>query len=306
MRKDILADITLQQMEALYRLVETGSFTRASERMHVTQPSLTKLIQNLENLVNARLVNRKNRGISLTREGQILYDYTKKVFRLRDDAGERLQRAQEQPTGPIYLCASSIPATYIIPRMLTHLRNAQPPIHIHVQSHDSDDAIRIILSDQAEIGIVGKHPAERKLYAEPVWKDRLVLAVRSDHPWTSLPCITVDKLIKEPFLIRERGSGTREVLESYLQRNLGTSLSHFQIVGELGSSEAIKEAIVAGAGVSILSSHAIRREREQGILTPVPVMDCDIERSFYLIYRKNFPLLSHHQRFLEIMKTAET
>ena len=107
--------VTLQQMESLVNLVEERSFSHAAKRMNLTQPSLTKHIKNLEDLINARVVNRKNRAIPLTPEGRIVYDCAKRLFKMIDEAGEKVLRAGESESGDIYISASTIPATYILP-----------------------------------------------------------------------------------------------------------------------------------------------------------------------------------------------
>ena len=183
MRQNGFRNITLHQMEALIRLVETGSFTRAAERMALSQPTLTKHIRNLEDAVGARVVDRKSRGVSLTPEGRILYDYARRIARLREDARERIENLKAYESGHIFLSASTIPATYIIPRFLGLLKKSDPEIRVHIRMGDSEETIQTILGDQAEMGIVGKRSPDRRLKVEPLWQDRLVLAVPAGHPW---------------------------------------------------------------------------------------------------------------------------
>jgi len=298
MSQDGFRNITLHQMEALTRLVETGSFTQAAERMALSQPTLTKHIRNLEDAVGARVVDRKSRGGSLTPEGRILYDYARRIARLRDDAREKIANLQAHESGHIFLSASTIPATYIVPRFLGLLKKDDPEIRVHVQTGDSEETIQAILGDQAELGIAGKRPSDRRLKVEPLWQDRLVLAVPSGHPWAKRAAVSLGEIAAAPFVLRERGSGTRNALEACLANGGRDPLSSFNVACEMGSSEAVKEAVLAGMGVSILSIHAIGRELAQGLLAAVPVEDCAIERRFYLITRTQFRPMKHHRRFL--------
>jgi DNA-binding transcriptional LysR family regulator len=302
MSADTFRDITMQQMEILIALVETGSFTRAAGKLFLSQPSLTKQIQNLEEAAGTRVVNRGSAGISLTPEGQILYDYARRILRLREDAKERIGRLKEQESGHIHISASTIPATYILPRLLGLLKQTYPDMQIHIQTHDSEETIQIVLNGQAELGFIGKEPANRKLIAERLWKDRLVLAVPVDHPLAERRTTTVEELAGIPFVVREQGSATRDIVDDCLQGHFGTSLSRFNVACEMGSSEAVKEAIVAGLGVSILSVFAIERELSQGLLTTVNISDCATERYFYLIYKKQFSLMKYHKLFIDIVK----
>lgn len=302
MSADTFKDITILQMEILIALVETGSFTRAAGKFFLTQPSLTKQIQNLEEAAGTRLVNRGSAGISLTPEGQILYDYARRILRLREDAKERITRLKEQESGHIYICASTIPATYILPRLLGLLKQTYSDMHVHIQTHDSAETIRIVLDDEAELGFIGKEPANKKLIAERLWKDRLILAVPASHPLAERRTISVDELAGIPFVVREQGSATRDIVEQCLQKHFGLNLSRFNVVCEMGSSEAVKEALLAGLGVSILSIFAVERELSQGLLTIVNIGDCPMERYFYLIYKKHFSLMKYHKHFLDTVR----
>ena len=289
-------------MESLIYLVEEGSFSRAAKRVFLTQPSLTKHIKNLEEAVNARLVNRENMGISLTTEGKIIYDYSRRILKLRDEAKERILRIKENESGNIFISASTIPATYILPYLLNDFKRLFPDIHAYVQTNDSEETLGMTLNNQAEIGFIGKQTLNRRLNVETLWQDTLVLAVPGNHPWRKKDYVTLDEVSKEPFIIREKGSATREIVEEYLLKNTDRSLYKFNIVCEMGSSEAVKEAIIAGLGASILSIHAIKRELKQGILINIPIKDCDIQRYFYLIYKRQFTLMPYHKLFLKFVK----
>jgi len=302
MSYDQFRNITIQQMESLIYLVEEGSFSRAAKRVFLTQPSLTKHIKNLEEAVNARIVNRENMGISLTPEGKILYDYSRRILKLRNEAKEKILREKENESGNIFISASTIPATYILPYLLNEFKKLFPDIRAYIQANDSEETLGMVLNNQSEIGFIGKNTLNKRLNVKPLWKDEIVLAVPGDHPWRKKDYVTLNEVSKEPFIIREVGSGTREILEEYLLKNTDKSLSKFNIACEMGSSEAVKEAIIAGLGISILSIHAIKRELKQGILINVPIKDCDIQRYFYLIYKKQFSLMPYHKLFLKFVK----
>ena len=183
MAYDRFKSITLQQMEALISLVEEGSFSRAAKKMLLTQPALTKNIQNIEDCLDARLVNRSNTGISLTPEGKIIYEYAKQIVKLRNEAREKIITLHENTSGSIYITASTIPATYILPRALSAFREKHSDIRVYIKTADSEEAMNMVLDKGAEIGCIGKKPQNKKLVAEPLWKDRLVLTVPSGHRW---------------------------------------------------------------------------------------------------------------------------
>ena len=302
MNNEHLKDITFQQMEAVIALVEEHSFSRAAKRMLLTQPALTKNIKNVEASLGVLVVNRSNAGISLTPEGKILYDYAQRMVNLRDEVKTKITKLHENTGGDIYIGASTIPANYILPRALSAFSKTNPDIRIYIKTADSEEAMNMVLDNEVEIGCIGKKPLNKKLTAEPLWKDRLVLAVPRLHPWRKKKSITLPELLNEPFVIREKGSATRELFESCLKESKSINLSHLNIRGELGSSEAIKEAIIAGLGVSIISIHAVERELSQGLLFEVPIQGCPLVRNFYLIYKRQFDFRPCHKTFISFIK----
>jgi DNA-binding transcriptional LysR family regulator len=294
--------ITLQQMEAVISLVEEGSFSRAAKRMFLTQPALTKNIKNAEDYLGVRLVNRSNMGTSLTPEGKILYNYAQRMVKLRDEAREKILALRENIGGNIYISASTIPATYILPHVLSSFNKKHPDIRVYIKTADSEEAMNMVLENEVEIGCIGKQPSNKKLKAEPLWKDRLILAIPKHHRWHKKKSITLSELLDEPFVVREKGSATRELFESCLKESKSINLSQFNICGELGSSEAIKEAVIAGLGVSVISIHAVERELSQGLLFEIPLQGCRMERNFYLIYKRHFDFRPAHKIFIDFMK----
>ncbi|MFA5323634.1 MAG: selenium metabolism-associated LysR family transcriptional regulator [Smithella sp.] len=299
---DRFKNMTIQQMEAIIALVEEGSFSRAAKKMLLTQPALTKNIKNAEDCLGARLANRSSAGISLTPEGKILYNYARRMVRLRDEAKEKVLALRKESGGNIYLSASTIPATYILPRALSDFNKANADIHIYIKTADSEEAMNMVLDNEVEMGVIGKHPLNKKLKADALWKDRLVLVVSRNHAWCKKKTITLAELLNEPFVIREKGSATRELFESCLRKSKATSHIPSNVCGELGSSEAVKEAVIAGWGISVISSHAVSRELSQGLLCEIPIQGLTMERNFYLIYRRQFDFRPFHKTFISFMK----
>jgi DNA-binding transcriptional LysR family regulator len=302
MNSSTFKNITLQQLEILAALVDAGSFTRAAEKVFLSQPSLTKQIQNLEEAAGTRLVSRGSAGVSLTPEGRILYGYSRRIIRLREDAKESITRLKGKESGRICICSSTIPATYILPGLLGHVKRSCPDMQVQIRMHDTEETIQTILNEDAELGFIGKEPSNKKLISERLWKDRLVLAVSADHTYATRGKISAKELEKLPFVVREPGSATRDIVESYLKKRIGAGFADLDVVCELGSSEAVKEAILAGLGVSILSAYAIRRELMQGLIKIVDISNLNMERNFFLIYKKNFPLMKYHLRFMDIVR----
>jgi len=302
MTNDRFKNITLQQLEALIALVEERNFSRAAKSMLLTQPALTKNIRNIEICLGVKVVNRSNAGVSLTPEGKILYDVALRMIKLRKEAGEKIQTLNEHAGGDIYIGASTIPATYILPHVVSSFKKKHADTRIFIKTEDSEEVLNMVLDREVEIGCIGKEPLNRKLTAESVWSDRLILVAPRFHPWVRRGMIDLSELMNEPFVLREKGSATRDVFEMYLKEVKSTGISQFNICAEFGSSEAIKEAIMAGLGVSILSVHAVRRELASKTLFEIPIVGCRIERRFYLIYLRQFEFRRHHKIFVDFLK----
>ncbi|PKN35132.1 MAG: hypothetical protein CVU61_05560 [Deltaproteobacteria bacterium HGW-Deltaproteobacteria-19] len=301
-RQDYSRSISFQHLESLVALADTGSFSRAAQRLHLSQPSLTRHIQNLEELVGTPLVVRQREGGILTAEGRLLCDFARRIIRLREEAWEKLTDSRDGGRGRIQVAASTIPATYILPRVISSWHRLNPGVTVHIQTHDSDETLQAVLHDQAEIGLIGKNTVHRGIVSVPLWSDRIVLVVPPDHPWAGEKELLPARLVEASFIGRERGSATRATLEAYLRAETGLDTSSIHVLCEVGSSEAVKEAILAGAGPAFLSIHAVRREVEAGRLCIVRVGNWNIERSFHLIYKKNFRFKPHHILFMDYLK----
>lgn len=295
-------NITFQQMEALIHLAEEGSFSRAAQKMHITQPALTKSIRNIEESIDARVANRSSSGITLTEAGKILYDYARRLARLRAEAAQKIDALTNAASPNIFLAASTIPATYILPHALSAFKKKHPEIKIYAKTADTEDAINAVLDKEAEIGLVGKKPHYTKLNIDVLWRDRLVLAVPHAHKWATQKTVMPAEIRQEPFIIRERGSATRYVLEEYLKKTNDIRMDDLNICCELGSSEAVKEALLAGLGISVISRHAIRRELQAGTVHEVSIKGIKMERHFYLIYLRQTELSDAHKVFVEFLK----
>lgn len=297
---DQFQHITMQQLEALVHLFEERNFSRAATSMGLSQPSISKHIKNLEIFIDAGVIDRSQPGISLTAEGKILLGYARRILKLRDEAREKILHFKNPGAGHIFVGASTIPATYILPSVLSALQASHPTLMVHLRAGDSDDVLEMIMNDQVEIGFIGRRITDKKLVCEPLWKDRLLLVAHRDHPRARTSLRNLSEIDSLPFIGREKGSATRSIWEAYLRDNAGGVA--LNIVSEMGSSEAVKEALIAGLGVSIISRHAVKRELEHGLLVSLPLPGPPLERDFALVYKKQFKSLSHHSLFMDFVR----
>jgi DNA-binding transcriptional LysR family regulator len=294
----------MQQLEVLVNLIDENSFSRAGSRMGLTQPSISKHVKNLEIFIDAPIIDRKQNGISLTAEGRVLYDYARRILKLRDEARFKIESLSDSSQNHIFIGASSIPATYILPSIIGKYMKNNPACIIHINSGDSRDVIEMIHEGQAEIGFIGKPVTDRKFSAEPLWNDSLMLVLGKDHPLSVVDSFQVSDLNKIPFIGREEGSGTRSIIENVL--NMASPGIKLDFICEMGSSEAVKEAVVAGLGAAIVSVHAVKRELASGVIKAIPIKGLNIVRPFFMICRKDFRPLSRHREFMEFVRNINS
>ncbi|MCX7981357.1 MAG: LysR substrate-binding domain-containing protein [Syntrophales bacterium] len=304
MGKVNLNNISFQQLMALVHTVEEGTMSRAAKKMHLTQPSLTKHIQNLEEMVGTTLLLRGKKGVSLTPEGRLLFNAALKILRLMDETAVRLDRMIEGDEKEIMVGASTVPSVYILPRLISRFRAAYPKMIVTVVGSDSGGIVEMVEEGDLPFGFVGYRPLSARLVGEAIWPDYLIL-VASPRLVSPTRTLSGYSCLQElPFIIREKGSGTREIAERWMKEKAHLDFHRLNIVACFGSSEAVKEAVLSGIGVSFLSRRVVERELNLGLLKEIRLPGEGIKRDFYLIYRKSQVFLSYQRMFLDYVRST--
>lgn len=291
----------IHRLMVFCRVIELQSFTRAAEAVSLTQPTVSEHIRALEESVGEKLIDRLGREILPTPAGKILYQYAREIISLRDKAMQALQKFKGNLSGSITLGASTIPGTYILPGLIGAFKASYPSTHITLKIGGSGEVVQKLLDGTVEFGMIGARWDEKRIVLEEVYSDELVLVVYPGHAWEGREYVDLDDLAKEPFVSRERGSGTRVVMQQALE-SAGFALSRLNIVAEMGSTEAVRQAVKARIGVAILSSHAVREDIERKMLAAVKLNGLLIRRPFYLAQRKNREASPLCSAFLEHLR----
>jgi len=290
----------IHHLKIFASVYKNKSFTRASEKLNISQPTISEHIKNLENSLDCRLFDRMGRTIMPTAEADVLYP---KALQLLDD----LERIQEEISatggvikGRILVGASTIPGAYILPRKAYTFKQQFPETVFEVLIKDSKKITEMVLNHDLLCGIVGARMESEKLNYTPLIEDELVLVADRDMG-SKKKLIKAQELLSLPFLIREKGSGTRQTLENYLgKKNISSENLH--IVATLGSTSAIKQALKAGLGVSILSRIAVQEELDRGILKEITIQGMKMKRRFFMISLKKRTLPPQYAAFCKHMK----
>ena len=276
----------IRRLEVFCKVVELKSFTKAAESLLLAQPTVSEHMRTLEDMLGEKLVDRLGREVLPTPAGKIFYQYARNIIRLREEAIQSLERFKGNLSGHLVLGASTIPGNYVLPKFIGEFKSRYPAIRITLRIGDTASVMDEVLEGNLEVGVVGSRSNDRRLVSEELFSDELVLAVPPDHPWAARSSINLDDLATEPFILRERGSGTRTAMTRFLEEN-GFDVSKLSVVAEMGSTEAVRQGIKARIGISILSLQALTEDIKLGLLVPVQINSLLFRRPLYLVQRKS-------------------
>lgn len=296
-------DFDLRQLEIFCKVVDLKSFSKAADVVFLAQASVSERIANLEKAIGTKLLDRMSRQIIPTKAGELLYKHAVLMLDMKKTARLEMEKFLGLRQGGILLGGSTIPGEYILPQLMGEFHEKYPFISVALTVAGSSEIEDLVHNGALELGVVGSKNFSKDLISYNIWRDELVLVVNKNHMWARKKTITPEDLFKEPFIIRESGSGTLKILEGYLKSWGKKGVEDLNTVAKLGTSTAIKEGIKASFGVSILSSRAIETEIEAGILKTVKIKEMpQMKRSFYLIRDKRRIMSPLCQAMLDFLR----
>jgi len=288
--------LDLSLIEIFCIVYEEGSFSRAAAKLQLSQPTISGHIKNLEDSVGARLFDRLPRQAMPTQAGKILYRRGRAILDEKYAAVQELNKFLNRVEGSLTITASTIPGEYLLPQMIASFRMKYPGVNIELQISDSEDVCQRVLSGKAEIGFVGARFEVVGLGFRHFASDTLALIVPNNDEWSSIESLTLEELSLKPFLSRESGSGTRTTFEKVI----GPALDNFNVVASFGSTNAIKEALKAGLGVSVLSLLAVSSEIARGEFKTVEIEGAGpLHREFFMVINTNLTASPIADAFVE-------
>jgi DNA-binding transcriptional LysR family regulator len=276
-----MADRRLQVFHTVARLL---SFTKAAESLHMTQPAVTFQVRQLEEYFNTRLFDRTHNRISLTDAGKRVFEYADEIFDLYAKMENAVRDMTGEISGILIIGASTTIAEYMLPALLGDFKRKYPDINVHLKVSNSDGIVSMVENNDIDLGVVESAVMNKNLVVENCRHDRLVAIVPPQHSLASEQKVQLKDLMSHAYIAREEGSGTREVIHEYLT-NAGMKPSDIHVAMELGSPEAIKGAVEAGMGVSIVSEVTIHKEMQLGTLVALE-LDPPMERPFSFVHQK--------------------
>lgn len=263
-------------------VAEEASFRRAAERLHLSQPAVSQQIHALEEELGVMLFDRGKGRIALTDAGTVLLGYARKGARLAAEAQAALERTRGETAGELRIGASMTVTQYVLPRLLGAFLEQHPRIEFSVKSANTENIVAALGRGEIDLGLIEGPVSSRDVFRQAVLQDRMVLIVGRRSRWPQKAAVAVRALTEVPFIMRERGSGSRRVVELALRR-AGLRWRDLRIAMELDSIVAIISAVEEGLGAGFVSEWAIRKEVRLGTVRVIPVEGLEIRRDFSLI-----------------------
>ena len=295
-------DLDLRKLELFYWVAELKSFSLAADHFSLRQPTVSAHVRELEEKLGGKILNRVGGGVTPTALGQVLLERAKALLGLKRETLAALDHFHGRVRGELLIGGSNIPGEYILPRKLGAFIKKYPEVKPILRIGDSAGIVETVLDGEVELGFVGFKGEDRRLSFQKIWRDEMVLTVPKGHPWARHKSVDVSVLAKEGFISREGGSGTWRSIRNLLSRKGQEPEKLLNVIMELGSTEAIKEALIAGLGISILSRTSIQREIRDGLLKEVAIRGLKLERDFFLLFHRRRPLSPVSQAFIHFLK----
>ncbi len=286
------------KLKVFCTVAETKSFSKASEIIHLTQPAVSLQIQALEELYETKLFDRSSNAVTLTPAGEVLYKYAKHILGLYASAEKEIGELTGLVKGSISIGASTTIGNYLLPKVISDFRKSRSKIKIHVQVGNTKRVVELLNSGNIDIGLVEGEVSRQKITTKKLIDDELCLVLPPQHPLSKRKDVSIFDITNEPFIIREEGSGTRQIIEKYLSKH-GITTQNMKITLILGSTESIKHAVENGMGLAIISRWAALKEAKFGTLKLLSFREEKLMREFTLITHKNEVLSYAAEDFLD-------
>lgn len=289
------------QLRVFITVAEKKSFSRAAKALGLSQPAISQHIQALEEHYQARLFERSNRKVELTQAGTILYSYAQKILKLHQEAARAVSDLMGLVTGRIVVGASMTIGEYVLPGLLGAFARKYPEVELAMLTGNTAMILEQAVEGNIDLALVEGPVEHAQLVAEPFLTDEMVLIVPPGHPLSSRPQVTARDLASCTIILREEGSGTRLVAEGVLKK---LNVKPARVI-QLGSIQAIKQAVEAGLGISFLSKLTIKKELALGTIKPVRLKDLTITREFKIVRHRTKFQSRACEEFCRFVKEGE-
>lgn len=292
--------MNFEYLKSFYVTVNYNSISKAAAALHLTQPGLSMQLKNLEQEFGARLLTRSNKGVELTEEGRIVFNYADTILSIKQNIQRDLKSLQQDNPKLIIGSCKNV-GEYALPCSIYTFKKLYKEVDINMQVATSYEVIEKLLDHSFNIGIIQSPPEDDIVATIKIISDELILVGNTSK---AKDTITLEELKKIPLILRENGSTTRALIRSAIKKK-GIGEQELNIIYDLNSPEAIKSSISAGMGFSFLPKLIVRKELKEGTLRQLQIDDFKISFNYFIAYRKNYKFNAYEQKFVDFIISSK-
>lgn len=279
--------MNLEQLKVFYMAATKKNFSETAKVLHLSQPSVSLQIKNLEAYLNTPLFIRTTKKIELTDTGEVLFHYAEKILHLVNKAEKEITLLSDSIHGDLKIGASLTIGEHLLPFYLGKFKQEFPKVNIIMKIYNSHQIIEKLINEEIDLGFIEASIPHKKIFTQSFLEDELVIIASRNNPHPLIEnrhSLTPMELFEIPIIMREQGSGTRQVIEENLIKN-NLDPNKLNVILELENTESIKSAVESGMGISIISKTAVKKELKLGTLRKINIESISLTRYFYMVHR---------------------
>ncbi len=294
---NVSCDLNLTQLKAFYFAATYGSFTQAAEKLFITQPAVSMQVKALETYYGVQLFVRRKKELQLTNVGQDLFQISKKIFGMVKEAEQLLELSGVHKPEVLKIGSTKTLVRYVLAQYISTFQKSYPRVQIQIDDGSSREMVQSVLRNENDLAIVGRVPYDDSLQVIPFFEDELVLIAAPSHPLCNKAVVSIEDLKGESLILREKGSGTRELVERVLEK---TSLVSSAFI-ESGNADFIKELVRIGDGITLLAEMGADEHVNRGDLRILPLKEGSFRLKIDIVYSKDRELSAIDEAFLKVL-----
>lgn len=293
--------MNFRKLKIFYETATELNMTKVAKKLYISQPSISQAIHEIEDEIGVILFDRIGKKLFLTEEGHVYLNYSRRILNLYEESIKTINDISESKKGKIKIGASTTIGIYILPDIIKGFLQANKEIEISLSVDNTIKIEKMILENKIDFAYIEGRSYFEEIIKEEIWDDELIFICSVIHPWNKNDILSKEDISNEKLIMRELGSGTREVVESFLENNN----IEYNIFMELGNTEAIKKSVEANLGISCLSVRSVQEKIQTGDLKGIRIKDKNIIRKLSLIYHKDKFLNNNMRSFINYAKVFE-
>jgi len=288
--------LSLSEIQVFAVAAETENFSKAARRLHLSQPAVSQHIRSLESYLGVQLFQRTGRGVTLTDEGRVLLKMARELLNFARHIEETVKSLEEKVVGHLVIGCTTTAGKYVLPLVASAFLHRYPNVRVTIEACNCGPILELLLAQEVHLGVSSAKVVHRDIECQPFFDDRVVLVVPTEHAFAHRSCIQPAELVRQPFIMRERGSSTCQMVQAGLAEH-DIQLEDLQVAMVMGNEEAIEAAVEYGLGIAFISRLAARHGIASGRLAVVPIEGMCLERPLYVAQNSRSPKTAVQARF---------